>query len=98
MTCTREEREYGRTLPVRDPDHVVQLPAQGLGALQRPDTADQPEPGALLAARHGVRGQRADDLRPAGSSRAGPDARRERSYPWRASWKRVRHDHAPDAP
>ncbi len=39
--------------------------AEGLGALQRPAAADQPEPGALLPARHHLRRQRPDHLRTA---------------------------------
>ena len=45
-------------LPRRDPDHVLQLPAQGLGAVQRAAAPDQPEPGAVRAARHDVRRRR----------------------------------------
>ena len=44
-----------------------------LGAVQRADPADQPEPGAVLAARHDLRRQRADHLRAARPARA--DAR-----------------------
>ena len=52
--------------------------AQGLGVLQRAALAHQPEPGAVLDARHHVRRQRPDELRaaqPAGP-RSGPPGSR----------------------
>ena len=51
--------ENVRTLPLRDQGHLLQLPAQGLGALQRPAPADQPEPGlfSLLGTTYGGNGQ-----------------------------------------
>ena len=49
----------GRTVPFRNQDDVVRFRAQRLGAVQRPAPADQPEPGAVLAARHHLRRRRA---------------------------------------
>jgi hypothetical protein len=42
----------------RDPHHELRLRAEGLGAVQRAAAAHQPEPGALLAARHDLRRRR----------------------------------------
>ena len=56
--------------------------AQGLGAVQRAVPADQPEPGAVRAARHDVRRQRPDDLRPARPARPGAAPRRRRASRW----------------
>ena len=70
---------------VRDQDHVsFVVRAEGLGALQRPVAADQPEPGAVLAARHDVRRRRAGQLRAAGPAGPRADPRGQRPHAGRA--------------
>ena len=68
---------------------------EGLGALQRPVAADQPEPGAVLAARHDLRRRRPRELRPARPARPDADPRGQRPHPRRdaAASRRTRcHD------
>ena len=69
---------------------------QGLGAVQRAVAADQPEPGAVLAARHDVRRRRPRQLRAAGPARARADPRRQRPHARRA--RRRAGAHADAAP
>ena len=73
-----EEHADGRALPLRDQDLPLQPGAdrRRLGAVQRPAAADQPEPGAVLPARHDVRRQRAHELRAARPARTHADPRR----------------------
>ena len=60
----------------RDQDLRRQLRAQGLGALQWPAPADQPEHRAVLAARHHLRRRRQEQLRPAQPAGQHADAAR----------------------
>ena len=55
---------------------------EGLGAVQRPVPADQPEPGAVLAARHDLRRRRAGQLRAARPARPRADPRRAAATRW----------------
>src|SRR5690606_16813299 len=57
---------HGGTVPVRDPAVQLRVRAEGVGAVRRPDPADQPEPGPVRAAGEPVRRRRADDVRVAG--------------------------------
>ena len=62
-------------IPLANQAFLLQLRPEGLGAVQPAAAADQPEPGAVLAARHDLRRQRPDHVRAAGSAR--PRARSE---------------------
>ena len=62
----------------------LRLPAEGLGAVQRAAPADQPEPGAVLAAGHDLRRRRPGELRPARSAGPGADPHGQRPHPRRA--------------
>ena len=65
--------------------------AEGLGAVQRPAPADQPEPGAVLAAGDDLRRRRAGELRAAGPAGARADPRRQRPHARRAGRRAGAH-------
>src|SRR6185312_1975804 len=48
-------RTHGGTFSVRDQNHELRLPAQGVGALRRATPAHQPESGAVLSPGHNLR-------------------------------------------
>ena len=64
---------------------------EGLGAVQRAVAADQPEPGAVLAAGHDLRRRRAGELRAAGPAGRAPDSRRQRAHAGRAGRRAGAH-------
>ena len=58
----------------------LNYPPKGWAFAQRPVPADQPESGAVLAARHDLWRQRPDHLRPAGLARPSADPRGRRAH------------------